>query len=79
MLARLLFYDVELRFDKCLRLFQSLAGLDALVPRVTKLGVARCSTVSEPRTAATATTELAGFSYGAACATLGDYRVRCGS
>ena len=38
---------------------------EALVPRVAKLGVTGTSAVSEPRTAATATTNFAGFSNGA--------------
>ena len=37
------------------------AGPDALVPRVTELGVTSTSAVSEPRAAATATTRFPGF------------------
>ena len=50
---------------------------EALVPRVAKLGVTSTSAVSEPRTAATATTSFARFFNGAAfgaCET--DYRCR---
>ena len=35
--------------------------MDALVPRVTELGVTRTSAVSEPGTAATTTTAFPGF------------------
>ena len=41
------------------------AGLDALVPRVINIRIPSTSTVSEPRTAATATTSFAGFLDGA--------------
>ena len=44
--------------DGCLECF---AGLDALVPRVMNLGATRTSTVSEPRTTATTTTNFTGF------------------
>ena len=37
------------------------AGSNALVPRVIKLFVAITSTVAEPRTTATATTDFSGF------------------
>ena len=47
--------------DGCLRLRQCFAGLDALVPRVIEFGVTSTSTVSEPRTTATATTSFPGF------------------
>ena len=49
------------------------AGLDALVPRVMKLGVTSFSAVSEPRTTATATTVFSRFFDGAAFATNGTY------
>ena len=47
--------------DDYLGLRLCFAGLNALVPRVIKVGVASTSAVSEPRTAATATTQLPGF------------------
>ena len=47
--------------DDCLGLCQYFAGLDALVPRVIKIGVASTSTVSEPRTTATAATTFPRF------------------
>ena len=52
--------------DDCLGLGPCFAGLDALVPRAGEFCAARCSAVFEPRTAATATTALAGFLHGAA-------------
>ena len=53
------------------------AGLDALVPRVIKLGVTSTSAVSGPRTAATATTSLAGLASYAAFGAYGpDARLR---
>ena len=45
------------------------ADLDALVPRVFKIGVTSSSAVSEPRTTATATTVFPRFRDGAAFAT----------
>ena len=42
-------------------MIQLFAGLDALVPRVMKLGVTSTSAVFEPRTTATATTSFARF------------------
>lgn len=51
--------------DGCLGLRPQLAGLDALVPCVLKLCVASTAAVSEPGTAATATTSFAGFIDGA--------------
>ena len=42
------------------------ADLDALVPRVIELGVISTSTVSEPRTSATATTAFPRFGDSAA-------------
>ena len=42
--------------DGCLGLRQCFAGLDALVPRVIKLGVTCASAVPKPRTTATAAT-----------------------
>ena len=50
------------------------AGLDALVPRVMKLGVTSSSAVSEPRTTAAATTDFARFLDGAA---FGAYQTDC--
>ena len=47
-------------------MIQLFAGLDALVPRVMKLGVTSTSAVFEPRTTATATTSFARFRDGAA-------------
>ena len=51
---------VRLSAASPLELRQCFAGLDALVPRVTQLGVTSTSAVSEPRTAATAATAFAG-------------------
>ena len=48
-----------------LGLRQCFARTDALVPRVTEVGVASTSAVSEPRTAATTTTAFTGFPDGA--------------
>ena len=50
-----------------LGLIHFFAGLNALIPRVIKLGVASTSTVSEPRTTATAATNFPGFRDDAAC------------
>ena len=50
----------------CLELRPCSAGPDALVPRVTKLGVTSTSAVSEPRTTATTTTTFPRFRDGAA-------------
>ena len=47
-------------------MIQRFTGLDALVPRVMKLGAASTPTVSEPRTSTTATTVFARFHDGAA-------------
>ena len=47
--------------DGCLGLRQCFADLDALVPRVTKLDLDSASTVSEPRTTATAATRFSRF------------------
>jgi len=52
------------------------AGLDAPVPRVATFYVTRTSAVAEPRTAATATTEFAGFRDGAASGAYGIYSHR---
>ena len=41
------------------------AGTNALVPGVARVSVPGASTVSEPRTAAAATAEFAGFLHGA--------------
>ena len=55
--------------DDRLELRPSFAGLDALVPRIMKVGVTSTSAVLEPRTAATATTAfprlLDGTAFGA--------------
>ena len=50
---------VNLMADECLESRSCFAGLDALVPRVIKFCVASTSAVSEPRTAASATTRFA--------------------
>ena len=55
----------------CLGLHLCFAGLDALVPRVTKFCVPSTSTVSEPGTIATATTHFPGFLDGTAFGTYG--------
>ena len=47
--------------DGCLGPRPCFAGLNALVPRVMKLGVAHTSAVSEPRTTATAATVFPRF------------------
>ena len=49
-----------------LRLRPRFTGLDALVPRVTELGVTSSATVFEPRPSVTATTALARFRDGTA-------------
>ena len=46
--------------DRCLRLRQRFAGIDALVPRVITLAVTSTSAVSEPRATATAATAFSG-------------------
>ena len=53
--------SVRLSADGRLGLRPCFAGPDALVPRVRQLGVPSTSTVSEPRTTATATTSFARF------------------
>ena len=50
---------------------QCFADLDALVPRVIKLGVPDTSAVSEPRTCATTTTAFPRFPDGATFAAFG--------
>ena len=62
----ILLSKVQLLAHRCLGLPTDFASLDALVPCVLKLCVASSSAVFEPRTAATATTEFAGFLDGAA-------------
>ena len=58
---------VCLSADGCLlELWPCFAGLDALVPRVMKLGVIGTSAVSEPRTTATTTTDFSRFLDGTA-------------
>ena len=52
--------------DSCLGLSPCFAGPDALVPRVTELGVTSTSAVSEPRAAATTTTAFHRLINGAA-------------
>ena len=52
---------VRLSAHGCLELHPCFARLDALVPRVAKLYVIDTFAVSEPGTAATATTRFAGF------------------
>ena len=52
---------VRLSGASSLELRRCFAGLDALVPRVTQLGVTSASAVSEPRTAEAAATDLARF------------------
>ena len=48
--------------DGCVQLCEWFAGLDALIPRVVKLlEVTSTSTVSEPRTTATAATDFSRF------------------
>ena len=61
-----------------LGLRQCFAGLDALVPRVIKLGVTITSAVSEPRTTATAATYFPRFRDDAAFGTHGT-ECRCRS
>ena len=51
--------------EGCLGLCQCFTGPDALVPRVTKLGVTSTSAVSEPRTTATTASDFPRFSDGA--------------
>ena len=60
--------NVCLFANGCLERF---AGLDALVPRVINLCIARTSAVSVPITTATATTNFPGFRDAAAFATYG--------
>ena len=55
-----------LSVDGCLGPGPCFAGLDSLVPSVIELAVTSTSTVSEPRTAATATTDFSGLLDGAA-------------
>ena len=63
--------------DGCLKLRQCFTGLDALVPRVIKLGVTSTSTVSEPRTTATAATNFPRFRDDAAFGAYGTDGRRC--
>ena len=63
--------SVRVSADGCPGLRPCFAGLDALVPRVIKLGVTSTSAVSEPRTAATTTTAFPRFLDGAAFAAYG--------
>ena len=62
---------VRLSADDCLGLSSCFAYSDALVPRATKFCVTSTSAVSEPRTAATATTAFPRFLDGAAFAAFG--------
>ena len=62
---------VFLSNNDCVRPCPWFAGLDTLVPRVAKFCVTYTSTVSEPRTSATATTAFAGFPDAAASGTYG--------
>ena len=62
----------------CLELWPCFASLNTLVPRVMKLDVTSTSAVSEPRTAATATTVFPGFPNGAAFAAYGTDYLRRG-
>ena len=55
----------------CLELHLCFACLDALVPRVIQVDVTSTPAVSEPGTAATATTYFPGFRDDAAFGTLG--------
>ena len=52
---------VCLSADGCVGLRPRFAGLDALIPRVIKLGVTSTSAVLEPRTTATAATDFPRF------------------
>ena len=63
--------------DGYLELRPCSAGLDALVPRVTKLGFSTTPAVSEPRTAPTATTAFSRFLDGTAFAALVPDDRRC--
>ena len=51
---------MQLLTRHCLKL-SSFADLNALVPRVTKVGVAGTSAASKPRTATATTASFAGF------------------
>ena len=62
---------VRLSAYGCLELRPCFAGLDALVPRVMKLGVTSTSAVSEPRTTVTAATRFPRFRDDAAFGTYG--------
>ena len=62
--------------DGSLGLRPCFAGLNTLVPRVTKVWVSRSSTVFEPRTSSTATTTFARFRDGSAFDAYGTAR-RC--
>ena len=62
----LLLSNVYLLGDGYLGLRPCFAGLNAVVPRVMNVCVASTSAEFEPRTAATATTDFAGFVDGAA-------------
>ena len=62
----ILFSNVLLLLHRCLGPRPCFAGPNALVPRVLKFCVDSSAAVSEPRTAATATTHFAGFLDGAA-------------
>ena len=64
-----------LLYDR-LELRPCFASLNAFAPRVTSLCVANIAAVTEPRTAATATTEFAGFLHCAAFRTYGGGRWR---
>ena len=61
-------------WSECLQPRLCFAGQDAVEPCVTKFCVITSSTVTEPRTAVTATTRLAGFLNGAA---FGAYKFAC--
>ena len=63
--------------DSPLGLHSPFADLNALVPRVLKLGVTSTSAVSEPRTAATTATAFPRFLDDAAFAAYGPDGCRC--
>ena len=69
---------VWLSVNGCLGLRQCFAGLDALIPRVIRIGVTSGATVPEPRTAAAAATSFSRFRNDTAFSAYGPYGLRRG-
>ena len=74
----MLLSTMDLLVHDCVQLLPCFAGLQALVPRVSKCWFTSTSAVSEPRTTSTATTEFVRFLHETALgAYQSDSRRRC--